>query len=194
MSPSLSEYGAGKLRFDQFLLEKERSESCRVLVLRIANVVGPSAPLFPDRSAPKFMQWLHHQLFHSDATTDGQQPPLKLWRDEFRSYLYIHDLVAVLVQLLALKPDSGTRLLNVGGEDALSRVELAQKYLAACATRSPEAAATVTREILPTERAHVDLGYPSPLNTRLNTTQLSRLLPAFTWTPTQQFLHEISRA
>ncbi|GMF22552.1 unnamed protein product [Phytophthora lilii] len=108
LSSELSVYGASKLRFDQFLLKC--GTNLQVLILRIAHVVGPSAPLFSERSAPKFMQWLHHQLVFSGATN----APLQLWSDEFRSYLYIHDLVTIMLRLLAIEDKAGTTLLNVG--------------------------------------------------------------------------------
>ncbi|KAF4322157.1 hypothetical protein BBO99_00001307 [Phytophthora kernoviae] len=114
LSPLLSEYGASKVRFDQYLIEKKTAANLQVVILRIANVVGPPAPLLPDHSAPKFMQWLHHQLATSDSTGEEQQTPLALWYDEYRSYLYIHDLVIVMFKLLGIKFTTGTSLFNVG--------------------------------------------------------------------------------
>ncbi|OWZ07872.1 Methionine adenosyltransferase regulatory beta subunit-related [Phytophthora megakarya] len=189
LSSELSVYGAGKLRFDQFLLEHS-SPNLQMLILRIANVVGPAAPLFPDNSAPKFMQWLHHQLFQPETANT----PLKLWSDEFRSYLYIVDLITVMFKLLEIRTTEHTTLVNVGGMEALSRIEIARKYLAACSRHNPNAVSTVTREIVPTLRAQVDLGYPSPLDTRLSTARIAELLPTFTWTPTSEILNKISRS
>ncbi|KAK1944608.1 Methionine adenosyltransferase 2 subunit beta [Phytophthora citrophthora] len=191
LSSKLSVYGAGKLRFDQFLQNRNSlTSSLQVLILRIANVIGPTAPIFPDRSASKFMQWLHHQLFQPENADE----PLKLWSDEFRSYLYVSDLIEIMFRLLAVNAKEQTTLVNVGGAEALSRVEIAQKYLAASMKHNPKAVAGVTREIVPTSRAQIDLGYPSPLNTKLNTAHLAKLLPSFTWTPTATILNEISRS
>ncbi|KAG7383119.1 hypothetical protein PHYPSEUDO_003991 [Phytophthora pseudosyringae] len=190
LSSELSVYGAGKLRFDHFLQERDSSTNVQVLVLRIANVVGPAAPFFPDRSAPKFMQWLHRQLF----LPENADAPLKLWSDEFRSYLYVFDLAEILFQMLAVDTKEHTTLANVGGVEALSRVGLAHKYLAANAKHDPEAVASVTREIVPTMRVQFDLGYPSPLNTKISTARLAKLLPTFVWTPTEKFLDEISHS
>ncbi|KAL3660043.1 hypothetical protein V7S43_014965 [Phytophthora oleae] len=191
LSTDLSVYGAGKLRFDQFL-ERRNSLTCnlQVLILRIANVIGPVAPIFPGRSVPKFMQWLHCQLFQSE----NADTPLKLWSDEFRSYLYISDLIEIMLRLLAVNTKAQTTLINVGGAEALSRVEIANKYLAASAKHNPKTAAGVTREIVPTARAKVDLGYPSPLNTKLNTARLANMLPSFAWAPTDRVLDEISQS
>ncbi|KAL4169238.1 hypothetical protein KRP22_010161 [Phytophthora ramorum] len=189
LSSELSVYGADKLRFDQHLMEQS-SANLQVLILRIANVVGPAAPLFPDRSAPKFMEWLHHQLFQSGTAT----VPLKLWRDEFRSYLYIQDFVAILFKMLSAQAETPATLVNVGGVEALSRVELAHKYLGACTRHNSKAVNAVKREIVPTARAQVDLGYPSPLNTKLSTARLAHLLPTFARTSTDQFLDEISHS
>lgn len=109
-SSKLSVYGASKLRFDQFLLSGHWSANFEFLVLRIANVVGPVAPVFPNKSAPKFMQWLHQQLFQPETA----DVPLKLWSDEFRSYLYIHDLVSILFKLLATNANASATLVNLG--------------------------------------------------------------------------------
>ncbi|ETL85454.1 hypothetical protein L917_14984 [Phytophthora nicotianae] len=189
LSPDLSAYGSGKLRFDHFLLKRDSSTHLQVWILRIANVVGPGAPLFPDKSAPKFMEWLHHQLFQLENAA-----PLNLWSDEFRSYLYVFDLIEIMFKLLAIDPNEHTTLVNVGGVESLSRVELGHKYLAATAKHNPKASAAISRHIAPTSRAQVDLGYPSPLNTKLNTSRLANLLPNFIWTPTDKFLDEISRS
>lgn len=83
-------------------------------MLRIANVVGGRAPLFTvcANPAPKFMEWLHAELFSSGAG----QPPLKLWSDEYRSFIFIRDLVDIIYALFtraeALRGQ--TRILNVG--------------------------------------------------------------------------------
>ncbi|KAG3111303.1 hypothetical protein PI125_g9263 [Phytophthora idaei] len=190
LSSDLSVYGAGKLRFDHFLQKRDSSTNLQVLILRIANVVGPAAPLLPDRSAPKFMEWLYHQLFQ----LENADAPLKLWSDEFRSYLYVFDLIEIMFELLAISPKEHTTLVNIGGVEALSRVELAHKYLAASAKHNPKAVAATSRNIEPTLRAQVELGYPSPLNTKLKTSRLANLLPNFVWSPTDKFLDEISRS
>ncbi|KAG6967316.1 hypothetical protein JG687_00004344 [Phytophthora cactorum] len=190
LSSDLSVYGAGKLRIDNFLQKRDSSTNLQVLILRIANVVGPAAPLLPDRSAPKFMEWLHHQLFQ----LENADAPLKLWSDEFRSYLYVFDLIEIMFELLAIGPKEHTTLVNIGGVEALSRVELAHKYLAASAKHNPKAVDAISRNIEPTLRAQVELGYPSPLNTKLKTSRLASLLPNFVWSPTDKFLDEISRS
>lgn len=108
-SPSLTVYGTVKLRFDDFLL---RQTNLRGAVLRIANVVGPQAPFFPNQP-PKFMQWLHQQLFQESR--DTPLSPLTLWSDEIRSYIYVRDLVAILFALLDAPSSSHTMtLLNIG--------------------------------------------------------------------------------
>ncbi|KAG3196532.1 hypothetical protein PC128_g7550 [Phytophthora cactorum] len=190
LSSDLSVYGAGKLRIDHFLQKRDSSTNLQVLILRIANVVGPAAPLLPDRSAPKFREWLHHQLFQ----LENADAPLKLWSDEFRSYLYVFDLIEIMFELLAIGPKEHTTLVNIGGVEALSRVELAHKYLAASAKHNPKAVDAISRNIEPTLRAQVELGYPSPLNTKLKTSRLASLLPNFVWSPTDKFLDEISRS
>ncbi|KAF1320428.1 Methionine adenosyltransferase regulatory beta subunit-related, partial [Globisporangium splendens] len=194
MPPSsrLTAYGAMKLRFDEFLLRQENLDG---FTLRIANVVGPSPPYFPNQPS-KFMQWLHQQLFQEKEDQD----PLTLWSDEIRSYIYVRDLVEILFALLhrgrSLDVVRAMTLVNVGGLDALSRVELAQRYCGAwqrlsSSTTKDAAHPAPTRVIAPTRRATVNLGYNPPLDARLNTTLLRDLLPSFSWTSTDTFLDEI---
>jgi nucleoside-diphosphate-sugar epimerase len=99
-----------KLRFDEFLLSQESLDG---FILRIANVLGPSSPYFPNQ-APKFMQWLHQQLFLEKKAQD----PLTLWSDEIRSYIYVRDLVEILFALLhcdgSLNESRTMTLVNVG--------------------------------------------------------------------------------
>lgn len=77
---------------------------------------------------------------------------------------------------------------RTGGRDALTRVELAQRYMTACGAKKH-----TLREVVPTKRALVDLGYHSPLDTRLDTARLDELLPELQRTPTSDFLTLISR-
>lgn len=108
----LSVYGSSKLRFDSFLQSHPPPGGCTVL--RIANVVGGRAPLFTGSAnpAPKFMEWLHTQFFSSGE----DQAPLKLWSDEYRSFLYIRDLEDAIYALFARTDalQGQTRILNVG--------------------------------------------------------------------------------
>jgi hypothetical protein len=67
-------------------------------------------------------------------------------------------------------------------------VALAQKYLEA-----GDANHHSTRKVVPTKRELVNLGYHSPLDSRLDTARLDKLLPELQRTPTSEFLAIISR-
>lgn len=106
----LSAYGTAKLRFDTFIQSNPPPGGCSIL--RIANVVGPRAPLFRG-GAPKFLEWLHIQLFASfDASS-----PLKLWSDEHRSFIFVEDLVDIVFGIVNDAAPSSlglARVVNVG--------------------------------------------------------------------------------
>lgn len=111
-SSRLTVYGASKLTFDSYLLAKKGRVSG--FILRIANVLGPQAPLFTESQAPKFMEWLHQQLFRPGSAS------VKLWSDEIRSFIYVRDLAKIVVALLerdgavVSKSTSRFMLLNIG--------------------------------------------------------------------------------
>lgn len=105
-----SVYATTKLRFDTYLQSHPLPGGCTVL--RIANVLGQRAPVFRGVESPKFMEWLHLQLF---APSTRDQSPVKLWSDEYRSFIYVEDLAAIVDALQAdLQLEPVTRLVNVG--------------------------------------------------------------------------------
>ncbi|TYZ57305.1 hypothetical protein PybrP1_008019 [[Pythium] brassicae (nom. inval.)] len=188
------------LAFDSFLLA--RHGRVRGLILRIANVLGPQPPLFSTPQAPKFMEWLHQQLFRPRADADSAAaaavPPVRLWSDEIRSFIYVRDIAELLVELLeqggaaaaAAATSPRFLLLNVGGVDALSRAQLADAYVAAM--QRSESRRAVVAPVVPTSRAAVDLGFHPPLDARLDTQRLQQTLSGRARrTPTASFLDAI---
>lgn len=117
-APILTIYGASKLAFDSFLLA-QHSDTLSGVILRIANVIGPQSPIF-DNQPPKFMEWLHQQLFHEiSSSRETNTRSLRLWSDEVRSFIYVRDLVRILFVLLGsdaanLPSPSRFLLLNIG--------------------------------------------------------------------------------
>lgn len=116
-APKLTVYGASKLAFDSFLLARQ-SNNLSGVILRLANVIGPQSPLFADQP-PKFMEWLHQQLFSDSSSNETKTRSLQLWSDEVRSFIYVRDLAAILFALLeseAVSPPTPSRflLLNIG--------------------------------------------------------------------------------
>lgn len=122
-SSRLTTYGASKLAFDNVLLASRGR--VRGVILRLANVLGPQPPLFSTTQSPKFMEWLHEQLFcpRADATSSSA-PPVRLWSDEIRSFVCVRDIAEIVVALLAqdggdeaataADPSPCFLLLNVG--------------------------------------------------------------------------------
>lgn len=115
-SPCLTVYGASKLAFDSFLLTQQY-DNLSGIIFRIANVIGPQSPLFAHQ-APKFMEWLHQQLF-GDSSRETNTQSLRLWSDEIRSFIYVRDLARILFAVLgsdAVSPSTPSRflLLNIG--------------------------------------------------------------------------------
>jgi nucleoside-diphosphate-sugar epimerase len=105
-------YSSTKLAFDEHLLTPP--PHLRITILRIANVVGGPAPLFPDQP-PKFAQWLFTELLL--ASPDKLHTPVRLWKDEVRSFLFVEDLVRVLWRLVRTPGDqlqATARVLNIG--------------------------------------------------------------------------------
>ncbi|KAF1792207.1 hypothetical protein GQ600_8031 [Phytophthora cactorum] len=80
-----------------------------------------------------------------------------------------------------------------GGVEALSRVELAHKYLAASAKHNPKAVArhqgTLSRRCGPSR-----VGVPLTAQHETQNFTSRYLLPNFVWSPTDKFLDEISRS
>lgn len=121
-SPCLTVYDASKLAFDSFLLAQQH-DNLGGVILRIANVIGPQSPLFAHQ-APKFMEWLHQQLF-GDSCSETNTRSLRLWSDEVRSFIYVRDLARILFALMgsdAVSPRTPLRflLLNVGAYPSLA--------------------------------------------------------------------------
>lgn len=134
-------YGASKLQFEAAVLALRRG-----FVLRLSNVVGPGEPFAALAGPGKFLQFLH------SAYRSRQFIGLKA--DERRSFVWLGDVLAVCEALLRRHCPRGpglveqgeeegegkeegeaagagglprsSRLLNVGGPDSLSRLDLAQ--------------------------------------------------------------------
>ncbi|DAZ99222.1 TPA: hypothetical protein N0F65_008089 [Lagenidium giganteum] len=180
-APPTTVYGQTKLMFDEALMAQH---DCCPLVLRIANVVGPPAPLFRNQ-LPKFIEWLHKQLFESN------DQPVRLWSDEIRSFVFVQDIVGLVLLLLQRDNECWTAnpIINVGGAESLSRVQVAEQYIAVCNGRS------IRREHAPlaaVQRASVDIGYSPPLDATLNTSRQIGLIGCAT--PTQTWMEEIASA
>mmetsp|Transcript_7020 Transcript_7020/g.13007 ORF Transcript_7020/g.13007 Transcript_7020/m.13007 type:complete len:393 (+) Transcript_7020:28-1206(+) len=214
-------YGQSKVAMEELLLngmsgttgaceqsDRETRLYYDLVILRSSNILGPPAPLAAIKGT-KFTQWLAASLADvqrtglSDSVGTGDQSinaadykPLTLFHDEYRSYVYVGDIVRVVAALIQMRETSADadafrrsvpQVLNMGGPDALNRVQVAHEVAAALGTRltcsvraeAGEEAQVITVEkpkIIPTSRTSVDLGYPSPLNIAMDSSFLMQSL------------------
>lgn len=147
-------YGRLKAKFDSYLTSRTEPPHC--VVLRLTNVVGPRHPYA--ETGTKFLQWLDKQL-RVDA-------PIKLFEDEFRNYVWVEDVAALVAKLVADFPTKPPhKLMHCGGPDALSRLEVAHALVVAkgYSLTYKDADGKEAQRMLAVPRASVDLGYASPL-------------------------------
>jgi len=235
-------YGQSKVAMEKLLLsamnnttgmgeqdEGETRPHYDLVILRSSNIIGPPAPLAAVKGT-KFTQWLaasladvqRTDLSDSSGTVDlsinaADYKPLTLFNDEYRSYVFVGDIVRVVAELIQrwqqLRETSADadafrrsvpQVLNMGGPDALNRVQVAHEVAGALGTRLTrsvriEACAFASDDtpcqgkegaradgqrivieerpkVLPTSRASVDLGYPSPLDVGMDSSLLTQSL------------------
>eukprot|EP00933_Yihiella_yeosuensis_P074349 TRINITY_DN83250_c0_g1_i1.p1 TRINITY_DN83250_c0_g1~~TRINITY_DN83250_c0_g1_i1.p1 ORF type:complete len:327 (-),score=53.99 TRINITY_DN83250_c0_g1_i1:71-1051(-) len=163
-------YGKIKAHFDDYL-KACTSPAC--VVLRPTNIVGPIPP-YPSASngGTKFLQWLDGRL-RTDA-------PSNLFDDEYRNYVWVEDLVDVTLKLIADFPSKPPphSIMHCGGPDSLNRVQVAEALAAAkgYALTYKDDQGIEQPRIIPSPRASVDLGYPSPLCIRFQSSRVEAYL------------------
>eukprot|EP00927_Polykrikos_kofoidii_P025483 TRINITY_DN22873_c0_g1_i1.p1 TRINITY_DN22873_c0_g1~~TRINITY_DN22873_c0_g1_i1.p1 ORF type:complete len:366 (+),score=45.70 TRINITY_DN22873_c0_g1_i1:48-1100(+) len=163
-------YGQSKAEFDEYLVGRAQP-TC--VVLRSSNILGPVHPYVA--TGKKFLQWLDDRLQAHETTS--------LFEDEYRNYVWIDDLVAVVMKLIDDFPSKPPpyRLFHCGGPDTLNRVDVA-RALAEAKRYSPtystkENGTDVEKNrVLPIKRSEVDLGYPAPLCLRFVSSRIEALL------------------
>lgn len=179
----LNEYGKSKLAFELLL----RDSSLPYIVLRLSNMIGPASPY---TKTGKFLQWLHEQLIAPSAD-HKQQPPLELYSDERRNFVYVTDVVHVIASAIAKQAPSAAaaaasaasdshtapgisvrETYNVGGDRSLSRAELGEMCAQALQQRAQ-------RSVQAQQRSATS--YPSPLDLSMDS---SKLWSALVCTPT----------
>ena len=121
-------YGASKLQFEGRVLQLPHG-----YVLRLSNMIGPSCVFQRPAGGAKFLQFLN------EAFQSRQFIGLKA--DERRSFVFVGDVVDVFLALVirhrdlhragvvlgadSLRASASSRILNVGGPESLSRLDLA---------------------------------------------------------------------
>ncbi|KDP28667.1 hypothetical protein JCGZ_14438 [Jatropha curcas] len=108
-------YGKSKLAAEQFISEK----CTNFAILRSSIIFGPQTISPIPKSLP--LQWIDSVL------SKGEQ--VEFFHDEFRCPVYVKDVVAVILLLTnkwILEHKQMQMLLNVGGQDRVSRVQIAE--------------------------------------------------------------------
>ncbi|KAK3159533.1 hypothetical protein QOZ80_2AG0151240 [Eleusine coracana subsp. coracana] len=108
-------YGKSKVAAENFIIEKCSNYS----ILRSSIIYGPQTISPVTKSLP--IQWMDSVL------SQGQQ--VDFFNDEFRCPVYVKDMVDVIMSLAKTWLSDGKRiqvLLNVGGPDRVSRLQMAE--------------------------------------------------------------------
>ncbi len=89
----LNTYATHKADFDALIQSKYPSG--KYCIIRPTNIIGPAAP---GGGPTKFLQWLFESL---KKLNDGASvEPLRLFDDEFRNYVCVHDVVDCTLEVL----------------------------------------------------------------------------------------------
>lgn len=108
-------YGKSKVAAEKFIIEK----CSNYAILRSSIIYGPQTISPVAKSLP--IQWMDGVL------SQGQQ--IEFFNDEFRCPVYVKDMVDVILSLTTAWLSDGKRiqaLLNVGGPDRVSRLQMAE--------------------------------------------------------------------
>ncbi|CAI9101742.1 OLC1v1039139C2 [Oldenlandia corymbosa var. corymbosa] len=150
-------YGKSKVAAEQFI-----STCCsNFAILRSSIIVGPQTISPVPKSLP--IQWMDGVL------TKGE--PIEFFHDEYRCPVYVKDLVTIIQALTTRWISEGKPmhlLLNVGGPDRVSRVQMAE---AVAHVRGYKAAL-----IKPVSASSVDRGVKSPSDISMDTSKLIQTL------------------
>jgi len=107
----VNEYGKMKVEAEQ---EIEKSYGGNHVILRSSIIYGPEPPRPISRGL--FLQWMDGELSSNRRTN--------FYSNEFRSPIYVNDLVDIIEKVINCKPRSS--VLNAGGPDRLSRLDMAK--------------------------------------------------------------------
>ncbi|EEF50486.1 methionine adenosyltransferase 2 subunit beta [Ricinus communis] len=155
-------YGKSKLEAEKFI-----SERClNFVILRSSIIFGPQTISPVPKSLP--IQWIDSVL------SKGEQ--IEFFHDEFRCPVYVKDVVAVILSLTNRWISESKQmqlLLNVGGPDRVSRVQMAE---AVADIRGYNSAL-----IKSVSAASVDRGVLSPADISMN---ISRIVRELHFSPT----------
>ncbi|HOJ60706.1 MAG TPA: SDR family oxidoreductase [bacterium] len=138
------------------------------VIVRPAILYG--APTSNGRGS--FLQWMDQAL--------SQGEPLRLFTDEYRTPVYVHDVVAAVASLV--ERIGQHRIYHVGGPERMSRLEIGRR-LAAFRGYDPSLLRPVTQ-------AEADTGCPRPKDVSLNSARV-QAAHAVKFTPFEEALKAI---
>mmetsp|Transcript_22484 Transcript_22484/g.31275 ORF Transcript_22484/g.31275 Transcript_22484/m.31275 type:complete len:314 (+) Transcript_22484:102-1043(+) len=109
-------YGKSKLEAEQLIQDCWPNH----VILRSSIIYGCPPPFTPV-PRPLFLQWMEGALRGPD--------PIDFFHDEWRSPIFVHDIVKIITLLSAHIEDYpfSSRVYNMGGPERLSRVDMATK-------------------------------------------------------------------
>ncbi|KAL0002530.1 hypothetical protein SO802_016311 [Lithocarpus litseifolius] len=155
-------YGKSKVTAEQFVSEK----CLNFAILRSSIIFGPQTISPVPKSLP--IQWIDGVL------SKGEK--MDFFHDEFRCPVYVKDVVAIILALTSRWISEGKQmqlLLNVGGPDRVSRVQMAEAVA--------DFRGYNTSLIKPVSASSVDRGVKSPADISMN---LSKLVQTLNFSPT----------
>ncbi|KAL0538500.1 hypothetical protein IC582_027521 [Cucumis melo] len=153
-------YGKSKLAAEQYVSEKFSNFA----ILRSSIIFGPQTISPVPKSLP--VQWI-------DATlSEGRE--VEFFHDEFRCPVYVKDVVNVIITLIKTWISEGKQmqlLLNVGGPNRVSRVEMAETVA--------EIRGHKKSLIKRVSASSIDRGVKSPADISMNIDKLVQILAMF---------------
>ncbi|GMI98379.1 hypothetical protein like AT4G00560 [Hibiscus trionum] len=150
-------YGKSKVAAERFIAEKWTNFA----ILRSSIIFGPQTVSPVPKSLP--IQWIDGVLSKGDK--------VEFFYDEYRCPVYVKDVVAViraLIEKWLLEGKKMQLLLNVGGPDRVSRVQMAE---AVAQIRGHDSSL-----IKPVSASSVDRGVMSPADISMDITKLVQTL------------------
>ncbi|RWR91920.1 methionine adenosyltransferase 2 subunit beta [Cinnamomum micranthum f. kanehirae] len=150
-------YGKSKVAAEQFI----SSNWPTFVILRSSIIYGPQTVSPVTKSLP--IQWIDGVLSRGEGT--------HFFYDEFRCPVYVKDLVNIILALTEIWISDNRQMqlvLNIGGPDRVSRVQMAEA-VAACGGYN-------TSLIKPVSASSVNRGVNSPADISMDISKLVRLL------------------
>lgn len=160
----LNVYGEHKAQLEQ----EARALSDRALILRLVKIYPGASALLPTDFQGRQTGLLNEMLGRLRA---GQ--PLLAARDQIFNPLYLDDAVHGIEALLDAQHCG---LINVAGDETLSRLDLAQRAAQQLAQASGHSLSELQTQIQAIDLAELPGALPRPLNVSLNNTRFRSLI------------------